>query len=124
MMWDLPMRNGLSRRCPRDHVELTKTIRNKLTADRSTTELRWIVLSLRLSEAYILPTLCQRASFCFAANPLQKRIAGKINELRRLVSFTFIGRYELDDGPNTTIVTVRIEFLSLFRVFHGHSRAA
>jgi hypothetical protein len=79
-MWDLPMRNGLSRRCPRDHVELTKTIRNKLTADRSTTELRWIVLSLRLSEAYILPTLCQRASFCFAVSPLRKTIAGKIKE--------------------------------------------
>jgi hypothetical protein len=36
------MENAAAHCCPRKRVELAKIARNKLTADRSTTELRWI----------------------------------------------------------------------------------
>ncbi len=45
---------------------------NRLTADRSTTELRWIDLVLRKSAEYILPIHCYRAS----ANRLIPTVSG------------------------------------------------
>jgi hypothetical protein len=36
------MENAAAHCCPRNRVELAKIAENKLTADRSTTELRWI----------------------------------------------------------------------------------
>ena len=63
-------------RCPRDRVELPKTAQNKLTADRSTTELRWITqLKMRVDifahdplEATNNPRIClQKGAYGLAA---------------------------------------------------------
>ncbi len=39
------MKNGLVRHSREQRAKTEKSVRNKLTADRSTTELRWIFLS-------------------------------------------------------------------------------